>query len=188
MPLDITFTLSDEDLRRFQEIVDKAKVAMADEADFARIEQAATRMIEQARAARLPEFISERLAKLQTLLNLVKDEEWKLSDEERRQILSALAYFCDSDDVIPDHVPGIGFLDDAMYVEIIIRELQAEIESYEEFSRFRSDEEARRRKLGLDVRVGREDWLADQRAVLHSRLRKKRQARASSPVWRVSLF
>lgn len=188
MPLDITFTLSDKDLERFQRIVDKAKSLTQDQKSASQIEKVAANLIKEARNAELPQFVGERLLKLQVLLDMINDKEWKLSEEERRQILSALAYFCDAEDLIPDHIPGIGFLDDAMYVEIVIRELRSEIESYEEFSRFRTAEEQRRKKLGLDIHVGREEWLADQRAVLHSRMRKNRQARAASPVWRMSLF
>ena len=33
MPLDITFTLSDQDLDHFQEIIDKSKSAVADRSD-----------------------------------------------------------------------------------------------------------------------------------------------------------
>ena len=51
-------------------------------------------------------------------------------------LLGALVYFTDPEDLIPDSVPGLGFLDDAIYVELIIRELKAEIDSYEEFCAF----------------------------------------------------
>ena len=46
-----------------------------------------------------------------------------LTEEEKKSIRGALYYFVDPEDVIPDHIPGIGFLDDAMYAEIVIKEL-----------------------------------------------------------------
>ena len=122
-------------------------------------------------------------AKLPLVINMVGDQEWQLSEEERKRVLGALVYFCDPEDLIPDHIPGLGFIDDAIYVEIVIRELQAEIESYEEFCEFRSAEENRRKENGQDPHVQREEWLADKRAALHARMRKRRfsSAERNSP-------
>lgn len=185
MPLDITFTLSDHDLEHFQTIVDRAKSAMADGHEPAEIETAARKLIEEAKGQDLPDFIGSRLSKLETIINMVSDEEWKLSDEERNRVLGALVYFTDPEDLIPDSVPGLGFLDDAIYVELIIRELKAEIDSYEEFCAFREGEEKRRIERGQDPHVEREAWLADKRATLHARMRRRRRAGSgSSGGWR----
>lgn len=174
MPLDIVFTLSDQDLDHFQKIVNKAKSSLSDGHEAEEIEQAARQLIADARASELPEFIGERLARLETIINMIGDVEWNLSADERQRVLGALVYFCDPEDLIPDHVPGLGFLDDAIYVELVIRELKAEIESYEEFCQFRAAEEERRREKGLEPHVQREEWLADKRAALHARMRKRR--------------
>ena len=174
MPLDITFTLSDQDLDHFQAIVDKAKSAMDSDQTAGQIEAAAKQLVVDASSGDLPEFIAVRLAKLDTVINMVGDEEWQLSDEERNRVLGALIYFCDPEDLIPDHIPGLGFLDDAIYVELVIRELKSEIDSYEEFCAFREAEEKRRTEQGLDPHVEREEWLADKRAALHTRMRKRR--------------
>ncbi len=179
MPLDITFTLSDSDLDHFQTIVDKAKTAIEDDENAVNIEAAARQLITDAKSTDLPSFIDERLSKLEVVIDMVSDEEWQLSEEERRRILGALVYFCDPEDLIPDHIPGLGFLDDAIYVELVIRELKAEIDSYEEFVEFRSAEEKRRADAGEDTKVGREEWLADKRAALHARMRKRRRSNGS---------
>ena len=89
MPLDITFTLSDQDLDHFQSIVDKAKSAMESDKNAQHIEEAATKLIEEARAAELPEFIAERLIKLQVVINMLGDTEGS-SPRSRRRCSSAM--------------------------------------------------------------------------------------------------
>jgi len=188
MSIDITFTLSDEDLEQFEDIVVKARNLVQETDNESAVMDEAKKMIEQTRHGNLPGFINERLLKLGTLLEMVQDEEWKLEEEERRGILAALSYFALCDDLIPDHIPGVGFLDDALYAEIIIQELDSELRSYKEFCQFRSAEENRRINRGLDPKIGREDWLADKRSVLHSRMRARRTGDRSGHRWRAGIL
>jgi len=181
MPLDITFTLSDQDLDQLQAIVDRSNSATGGPNDD-QIKAAARDLISAAGSAKLPTYIAQRLSKLEIVINMATDEEWQLNDDERRRILGALAYFCNSEDLIPDTVPGLGFLDDAIYIEIIVRELATEIGFYEKFSKFREEEEVRRKEQGLDPHVDREAWLADMRASLH---KKMRHSRGSRKGWRL---
>lgn len=187
MPLEVTFTLSDDDLNRFQEIVDKARSAVANDQTASQIEVAARELIDNTRNEKLPEFIAERMQKLSVVISMINDDEWKLSESERKQVLCALAYLCDPNDLIPDHIPGVGFLDDAIYAEIVLRELRTEILLYEEFCKYRAAEEARREARGEDVKVGREEWLADKRASLHAKMRKRRMAEGGRRGWRIRL-
>lgn len=186
MPLEITFTISDPDLERFQAIIDRAADTVADEHQAEQIEAAARELIAKAAQDDLPEFIGSRIAKLSVLIDMIKDQEWQLSEEERQQVLSALAYLCDPEDLIPDHVPGLGFLDDAIYTEIVLQELGNEVTHYEEFCVFRTSEEKRLAARGEDTQVGREDWLAEKRASLHRSMRQRRAAGRRILKWRLS--
>lgn len=186
MPLDVTFTLSDDDLNRFQAIVDKTRTAMDDGPNAAEIETAARDLLKKTADLELPGFIAERMQKLELVIAMINDEEWQLSQDERLRVLSALAYFCHPDDIIPDDVPGFGFLDDAIYAEIVFRELHAEISFYEDFRRFRRAEEARRAAGGDDIKVDREAWLADKRASLQGKMRKQRRSKGDR--WRIRLW
>ena len=47
------------------------------------------------------------------MIRMLEDAEWKLEDPHRSRVLQALAYFVDPRDMIPDQIPGVGFLDDA---------------------------------------------------------------------------
>ena len=59
------------------------------------------------------------------------------------QVLAALAYFSNPLDLIPDHVPGLGFLDDAIMVKFVEDEFKHEIAGYRKFRRFRDGAEQR---------------------------------------------
>jgi uncharacterized membrane protein YkvA (DUF1232 family) len=176
MPLDITFTLSDRDLERFRTIVEKARTTNTDSLSMIEIERAAYKIVDIATNTDLPDFIAKRLLQLKILLEMLKDEDWQVSDNERKSIMSALAYFSDPIDLLPDHIPGIGFLDDAMFVEIIIRELSYELEAYSEFSQFRTDEESRLTAAGENPDANKSQWLGAKRAELQTQIKAARGA------------
>ncbi len=188
MPLDITFTLSDSDLERFQAIVDKASTSVNDEEAARHVEAAARALITETGQSDLPDFIASRMTKLGVMIEMLDDEEWKLSGEDRHRVLNALAYLCDPDDLIPDHIPGFGFLDDAIYAEIILKELRNEVDLYMEFCAYRKAEEKRRAALGEDIKLNREEWLGEKRAALHAKMHKRRRAGKGRGRWHLRLI
>lgn len=145
----------------------------AGEYDATQITDAAQAVLESVKSTTVPEFISQRLMKLDTMINMVLDESWAMPEAERKRVLSALAYFSDPEDLIPDEIPGLGFLDDAIMVELVVRELKHEIEAYSDFCKFRSAE-LTRRNLSEDEDLSRAGWLDDRRKQLHSRMRRRR--------------
>jgi hypothetical protein len=46
-------------------------------------------------------------------------------------------YFAEPVDLIPDQVPGVGFLDDAIMVELVVQEIRPELDAYADFCRYR---------------------------------------------------
>ncbi len=132
----ITFQLDDEDLSRLRRVMqttaDKAKDKSEDELGRAALEAA-----KRARAGQLPNYIRERIATLEVLATMLRDREWALPQSVRIQVCGALAYFLSPDDMIPDHAPVLGFLDDAIVIELVAQEFKEEIQGYEEFCQHR---------------------------------------------------
>jgi uncharacterized membrane protein YkvA (DUF1232 family) len=173
MTLRISIELEDSDLDHFRLIMKEARQA-AGRATEEEIIVAAENLLGQVRGGKVPAYIQERLEKLRVLTDMLRDDEWKLPDEEKSRVINALAYFAEPEDLIPDHIPGLGFLDDAIMVELVVRELRHEIEAYQDFCDFRVREEARRGRKNEDP-VTREEWLRSRRRELHSRMRRRRR-------------
>jgi len=176
MPLDITFTLSDRDLERFKTIVGNARNSSTEPLSPVEIERSAYKIVDVAMNSDLPDFIADRLLQLKVLLDMMNDEDWGMDVDDKNRILTAMAYFADPIDLIPDHIPGIGFLDDAMFVEIVIRELSNEIEAYNEFCNFRNEEEQRLSDAGTDTSQDRDSWLGEKRDALQNRIREAKES------------
>jgi uncharacterized membrane protein YkvA (DUF1232 family) len=177
MPLQISFELSDADLEHFKAMAISAAEAISETAlDQDQIVTAARNVFEAADANKeMPEFISSRLSKLKGLVDMVSDSEWQLPEEDLKRVLNAMAYFANPDDIIHDSVPTLGFLDDAIMVELTVENLEPEISAYSEFCQFRQIESQRRINRGLSADISKEDWLAEKRAAMHSRMRARRQ-------------
>lgn len=172
MSLNLTIELSDNDLDHFTEALRRAQTLSVGKSPR-EITDAAGRLVEGARTRKAPDFIAERLSKLDSLIRMVHDEGWALADEDKARVLTALTYFADPTDVIPDHIPVVGYLDDAIMIELCVRELKHEVEAYVDFCRFRTAEAA---KHGVDpATIGRVDWLEEQRQELHQRMRRRRE-------------
>jgi len=177
MPLSISFELSDRDLEHFTKALEKAR-ASAGSKGADEILAAASKLLVEASKVEVPDFIRERLEKLDDLIAMSRDDGWHLPEEDRQRVLSALVYFADPSDVIPDSVPVLGYFDDAIAIEMCVKELKYEIEAYDEFCDFRQGEAEKR---GLNpAEVGRADWLEARRDELVDRMHRRRNRDAGS--------
>ncbi len=171
MGLRVTFELDDNDLRHFRLIMRQARTTaalIAPEDIVATAEELITSIGPEG----APAFVVERLQKLRLLIDMLSDIEWRLPQSEANRVLNALAYFTEPEDLIPDSIPGLGFLDDAIMIELICRELKHEIEAYQDFCDYRVRV---RRDAGRNARVSRDDWLVNRRAELQSRMRRRKR-------------
>jgi len=185
MGLRVTFDLSDDDLKHFRLIMQEATSAAARIAPED-IVAAAEELLTEIGPTGAPAFIIERLQKLRLLIDMLSDLEWRLPHQEANRVLNALAYFAEPEDLIPDHIPGLGFLDDAIMIELIARELKHEIEAYQDFCDYRKRIRSER---GGRVRVSREQWLEDRRSALQKRMRRRKHSdQGAGPSRHLNLF
>lgn len=172
MTLRISFELDDDDLKHFRLIMAearKASVRMAPEDIVAGAEQLLSSV---GAADQAPGFIVDRIRKLKLMIDMLSDTEWRLPHQDSTRVLNALAYFSEPEDLIPDHIPGLGFLDDAIMIELVVRELKHEIEAYQDFCDYRN---RTRSEHGDNATVNRQGWLSERRKALQSRMRRRRK-------------
>lgn len=176
MGLRVTFELDDDDLKHFRLIMKEARRSAA-RVPPEDIVEAAEDLLTAVGKRRIPRFVAERLEKLRLLIGMLSDVHWRLPQQDAKRVLNALAYFTEPEDLIPDHVPGLGFLDDAIMVELVVRELRHEIDAYHDFCEFRA---RIRDTQGRSARVSRDEWLENRREALQARMRRRRKSRDSS--------
>ncbi len=168
----ISFELSDSDLEHFREVLARARKATS-HLSTQEIVDNACKLMAVVNRTDTSSFIRNRINELETLIGMVVDKGWGLSEEDRRRVIEALSYFSEADDLIPDDIPGLGFLDDAIMIELVSKELQHEIQAYRDFVVYRAAEAGRK---GEDAgTLERADWLEERRQQLHSRMRRRRR-------------
>ncbi|WP_300541978.1 YkvA family protein [Maricaulis sp.] len=172
--LKVEFDLSDADLDFFRDRLDKARESLG-AADESRILSGVSDMLDKARASNPPVFVKQRLDQLGPMLAMLEDKEWKLEGEDRKNVLDALAYFADPDDLIPDATPVLGYVDDAIMIDLVAASLTAELEAYADFVAHREDLKAGQAK---DLAP-----LDEARDFMQQRMRRRRMRARASGRW-----
>jgi uncharacterized membrane protein YkvA (DUF1232 family) len=184
MTIEISFSLDATDIEYFRGVMNRAQDE-AGNVPEGEIIKAASEVLQHANNLRAPLFVRDRLERLATMIAMLEDPEWPLDGQERTDVVSALAYFHNPADLIADDVPVIGMIDDAIMIELVVRELKHQFEAYDEFCVYRSKEE---RLRGKDV--SREDWLKGKQKELLDRMRDRigRAARGQRGVTKLTRF
>ncbi|MEE9254159.1 MAG: YkvA family protein [Pseudomonadales bacterium] len=186
MSLRITFELEEQDLRYFRTQMKKAMGALQKTSEEEIIAEA-RKLVGKVRKSRAPAFVKQRLEPMQHLIDMLQDPEWaeEFDNKEREEVVTALRYFANPEDIIPDSVPVLGFIDDAIMMELVIKELEHVIAAFRDFVRYRDEERARNR----NPNVTRKQYLEAKRRQLYRRMRNRRRgARATGRGRAIRLF
>ncbi len=181
MTMRLSFELSDSDLGYFRDALRASRNAVRDADEF-EIVEAIRDVLDEIRSNEpLPDFVALRIPQLETLIQMLTDDEWALPDTERERLLATFVYFADPEDILPDDIPVIGYLDDVIIIELVSRELQHVREAYDDFCEFREEFDS---EHGAEMdAVVRRDRLDRRRQQLHQRM-KRRSAKANkSKLW-----
>ena len=174
MSLRISLDLTDRDLIFFRDALKKSRRAMR-HADEEEILDAISSVIADIKdTGPLPDFINRRIPDLEAMIRLFHDTEWQLPRADREQMLATFIYFGDPEDLIPDDIPGIGYLDDVIMIEMLLCETRHLRDSYEDFCKFRQEYDDR--NCGSEDKIARDKKLANKRKQLHARMERRKAA------------
>ena len=172
----VSFTLDEKDANYFRNLYREAKAAAQDQ-DPNEVVSNARALVGRVRgSAKTPHFVVEAIETLEDLAELIEDKDYAAPKSVTEQVVAGLAYFSNPEDLIPDHIPGLGFLDDAIMVKFIGEEFKHELAGYRRFRKFRRGAEQRPWTRVAQERLPKQ--LAEHRKKIRAEIAKRKAADA----------
>ena len=116
------FQLTEEDKAEYQLLINKIDLN-----DASKIIDKLNSKLETITTSKSLNSIEADLIKYVSVLLNIYQTYPDLTDSIKRRIIFALSYFCDTNDDIPDVVPEIGYLDDAVVAKWVIESVGKEL-------------------------------------------------------------
>jgi hypothetical protein len=116
------FQLTEEDKAHYLRLIDKIDLRKSSE-----IIQSLNLKLDNLVSSKKLNTIETDLIKNVSVLLSIYQTYPDLTESIKKRIIFAISYFCDSDDDIPDIVPDIGYLDDAVVARWIIDSISADL-------------------------------------------------------------
>ena len=116
------FQLTEEDKDRYRKLVDKIDLDSSDDI----ISMLSPKLDRLVASDGLNDIEIDLIKNVSVLVSIYQTYP-DLTDSIRRRILFAISYFCDEDDDIPDIVPDIGYLDDAVVANWVIASISKDL-------------------------------------------------------------
>jgi uncharacterized membrane protein YkvA (DUF1232 family) len=139
----VSFTLDEQDANYFRNLFRTARkhVSIEKQPDIIKDVQELIEKVKQTK--RVPSFVVEATRTLEDLIQMLEDKDYDVPKAVAVEALGGLGYFADPEDVIPDHIPALGFLDDAIMMKFVEEEFKHELWGYRKFRTFRAGAEQR---------------------------------------------
>ena len=116
------FQLTEEDKAEYELLINKIDLKDASKI----IDMLNSKLDTMTNSNRLNSIEADLIKYVSVLLNIYQTYP-DLTDSIRKRIIFALSYFCDTNDDIPDVVPEIGYLDDAVVARWVIESVGKEL-------------------------------------------------------------
>lgn len=166
--------LRDDALLRFNDLIDRLAPGHA---PFAadQIAGAARRVLRAMAKGQESTFIKARVRRAGELRAADADAGWDMDTALRADLRVLLNYIDAPDGLIPNHLHGIGLLDDAIMIDAAMPKFRAELDDYADFCRFRTAVQA----SGETTAIDRKYWYTErqQEKRLEAQLRRVRESR-----------
>ncbi|MGH8194743.1 MAG: YkvA family protein [Woeseiaceae bacterium] len=180
MGISISLDLTDRDLGFFRHAVKQSRNAVRG-MDEAEIIEAIRSVLDTIKSeSPLPDFVARKLPDLDLMIAMLLDDEWRLPQLEREHLLATFVYFGDPEDIIPDDIPAIGYLDDVILIELLLRDLRHTREAYSDFCRYRDEYSKNPAARGTPTLKQR---LAAKRKQLHARMKRRQIRDKKTALW-----
>jgi len=166
------FDLAPGALDRFNQLL--ANLGAARPLDCDQIVTAARGLIKPVDDRSLPDCIAQRLGRIDSLSRMLADAAWVPANEAVPQVKAVLDYVAGKDDLIPDWVPQVGRLDDAIVIETAWPRISGEVLDYLDFCRLRKLEAELRGVDSQGFRFSRADWEDSRQAEASLRQHQRR--------------
>ena len=122
MNLSKIFQLTEEDKAHYLTLIDKIDLNKSSEI----IQSLDLKLNDLVSSKKLNTIETDLIKNVSVLLSIYQTYP-DLTESIKKRIIFAISYFCDSDDDIPDIVPDIGYLDDAVVARWIIDSISADL-------------------------------------------------------------
>ena len=116
------FQLTEKDKAQYQKLIDDINLNSSDEV-IKTLNVKLDKLIESGKLNDIEVDLIKNVSVLVSIYQTYPD----LTDSIRKRILFAISYFCDVNDDIPDIVPEIGYLDDAVVARWVIESISKDL-------------------------------------------------------------
>ena len=116
------FQLTEKDKDQYKKLIDKIDLDTSDEV-IGMLNTKVDRLIASDQLNDIEVDLIKNVSVLVSIYQTYPD----LTDSIRKRILFAISYFCDENDDIPDIVPEIGYLDDAVIARWVIESISKDL-------------------------------------------------------------
>lgn len=119
------------------------------------------------KSKKVEDYVADHIKPLESLLDLIEDDNWNITQEDKSYVLTALQYFSEEHDIIPDNIPVVGYIDDCIVIDIVVEKLKVQLNEHKQFI-------AASKIYGKKPDYSLKDWHKTQRKEMFSRLRHRR--------------